>query len=187
MARCGLCGGFGRVAAGGIAGQLAEVFGAEIHECAPCHGTGRVSADKTGPVPRPRTPLPRADLSATLPGECLVEIHGFGRIRAVMRFLLVHDGTTQRFDARCDFGGVPGWVAKGEWTNPDPGNVIRFAGTQSSPYHLTTAYGWGATLNALRSGVLHGESIADEWTMWSRKLDVTTESEPSEIVRMAMR
>lgn len=171
MARCGFCGGLGRVAPGGITGQLAAMFGADVHECRQCRGTGRAAAEAAGSLPAQRVPDFRPGLIATLPGEWRMEVHGAGRILAVMGFVLTHHGTARRFEAHSDYGGLLGWQAQGEWACFAPGNVIRFTGTQSSPYLLTTDYRWGAALDARGPDVLHGRSVADEWTTWSRRAD----------------
>jgi hypothetical protein len=182
MASCELCGGLGQVAAGGMINRFAGVFGttvqAGVHECGRCHGTGR-AGDAGDPVPRPRTAARDAGLGRTLAGDWRVEIHGSGRILAVMRFGLGHHPRARRFDARCDFGGLPGWQACGEWTTLDPGNVVWFSGTQSSLYVPSAEYRWGATLDERERGVLHGDSVSAEWTTWTlnaEHLSLTGES-----------
>lgn len=170
MAMCGLCGGLGRVAAGGITARFAGMFGAQVRECGLCHGTG-LSCATGRTLPRPRAATPVSDLRATLPGEWLVEIHGSGRILSVMRFLLTRDGAAGRFEARCDFGGPTSWSATGEWTSLEPGDSLWFTGRQSSPYLPAAEYQWGAALQLLGRDVLHGASISNEWTMWSRTGD----------------
>ncbi|HET9139926.1 hypothetical protein [Actinophytocola sp.] len=171
MAGCQFCGGLGRVAPGGITGQLAATFGADVHPCRQCRGTGRAGPEGPAVLPAPRPPL--AGRVLALPGEWRVEIHGSGRILAVLGFVL----TAHRFEARSDYGGPLGWQAEGEWTRPAPGNVIRFTGTQSSPYLLTTDYRWGATLEPREHDLLHGQSVAGEWTTWSRTAAPASEAE----------
>lgn len=175
MVGCEMCGGLGRVGPGGIFGQFGDLFappgGLSVRECGRCHGTGRAGEAEQASVPGQRPATPGAHLSVVSPGEWLVEIHGYGRIVAVMRFLLTGKQTAHRFDARCEFGGLPGWEAKGEWKTLGSGDVIRFSGTQFSPYVPLTGYYWGATLARLNGDVLHGESLSAEWTMWSRQAD----------------
>lgn len=174
---CGFCGGLGRVAAGGITSQFAGVYGMDVRPCGQCHGTGRASPANHHFLPYQRTATAIPDLSAVLPGGWLVEIHGLGRILAVIRFLLSAGDPIQRFDARCEYGGLPEWRARGEWTVCSPGNVLRLSGAQSSPVLLTAGYRWDVTLDELGRGLLRGESISDELTVWTRKLDLTAESE----------
>lgn len=167
MARCEFCGGIGRVAPGGITGQLAAMCGAEVHDCRQCQGTGRTGLADPAPLPAPRTTSPRGGLITILSGQWLVEIHGCGRILAVLGFVLTD--TDRRFEARSDYGGLLGWSAQGEWSCPALGNVLHFTGTQSSPYLLPTDYHWAATLDTRGRDVLDGRSISDEWTRWSRQ------------------
>jgi hypothetical protein len=103
-----------------------------------------------------------------LGGEWIVEVHGFMRILAVLRFQFTAEHGSGRFNAGCTFGGPPGWEANGTWTVFDSGGSVRLAGIQSSPYLLTTDYLWGATLDELGADVLHGESISGEQTLWHR-------------------
>ena len=177
MATCGFCGGLGRVAAGGSTSQFAGVFGMDVRPCGQCRGTGMTDPVAPTILPWQRGSTANPGLSTVLPGEWLVEIHGLGRILAVIRFLLTAGDPTQHFDARCEFGGLPEWRASGEWTVRRPGNILCFAGAQTSPVLLTAGYRWDVTLDALGYGVLRGESISDELTMWSRKLDLSAESE----------
>ena len=177
MATCGFCGGLGRVAAGGITSQFAGVLGMDVRPCGRCRGSGLAEPADRQFLPHQRMATVRPDLSTVLPGEWLVEIHGLGRILAVIRFLLTAGDPTRLFDARCEYGGLPEWRARGEWTVLRPGNVLRLAGAQSSPVLLTAGYRWDVTLDALGNGSLRGESISDELTVWSRKLDLTVESE----------
>jgi hypothetical protein len=163
MPRCESCGGLGRVAAGGMNGQFAGVFDLNVRECAWCHGTGEV----TDAIPRPRA-SEEAGLTIALPGTWRVEIHGLGRILAVMRFVLDPNPAARRFEARCDFGGLLGWQARGEWIAGDAGNLVWFSGTQSSLYVPSAEYAWGATLTERESDILHGESVCAEWTQWTR-------------------
>jgi hypothetical protein len=185
MARCEFCGGLGRVAPGGITSQLGAMFGSEVHPCGHCHGTGQSGAEIGAALSAPRTAPPGAGLIAMLPGEWLVEIHGAGRILAVLGFVLTQHGTARRFEARSDYGGLLDWRADGEWTCPPTGNAIGFTGTQSSPYLLTTDYRWGATLDGRGRDVLHGRSVANEWTRWSRTADLEPEvpAASSQLVR----
>lgn len=191
MAKCGLCAGAGLVTAGGIDGQLAGVFGprdgAGTRTCGRCGGTGQVEDAEPVAVsiPTRRTAgagrtashaadraavatLATPDLADVVPGHWLVEVHGYGRILAVMRFTLDRAQTVHRFDARCDYGGPPGWEARGTWTVLPPGQAIWLSGTQSSPYFPPSKYHWGATLDAITNDLLRGESISDEPTIWRR-------------------
>jgi hypothetical protein len=175
MVGCEMCGGLGRVGPGGITSRFGDLFaptgGLGVRDCAWCHGTGWIADADPKPVPGQRTASPGPPLSDVLPGEWLVEIHGSGRILAVMRFLLTGKQSSHRFDARCEYGGLLGWEAKGEWMTLGPGDIIRFSGTQSSRYIPATGYYWGATLARLNGHVLHGKSLCEEWTMWSRQTD----------------
>jgi len=175
MTTCEYCGGLGRVAAGGITSQFAGVFKMDTRPCGRCQGTGRDEPAEQRLVPQQRTADPT--LSPILPGEWLVEIHGMGRILAVIRFLLTADDEIRQFEASCEYGGLPEWRARGAWTTRQPGNVVRFSGTQTSPFLVGVGYRWSVTLDALNHSLLRGESISDELTVWSRKLDLTTESE----------
>jgi hypothetical protein len=112
--------------------------------------------------------LPARNLAEVLPGEWLVELHGYGRIVAVMRFTLDHTRADHWFDVRCDYGGPPGWEARGTWTALPPGNALWFSGTQSSPFTPPSKYHWGATLDAVSIDLLRGESISNEPTIWRR-------------------
>lgn len=184
MARCGWCGGLGRVGAGGITGRFADLYGpsadSHVRDCGRCQGTGRLGETEPDPPPRQRTASPGLDLPGTLPGAWLVEVHGSGRILVVIRFQLT--GTSRRFEAQCEYGGPLGWEARGEWTTLDPGDAIRLSGTQSTPYLPATGYRWGVTLDRLGRSVLHGASLAGEWTMWSRQANPVVSSGQSEPV-----
>lgn len=146
MVKCDSCGGLGRVAAGGMtchAGAFWSPAGVSVRECRQCHGTGEAGEIEAAfrPMPAPRRNSDAAqriagsptaarvatqttrELARLLEGEWIVEVHGYLRLLAVLRFQLAARQESGRFDARCDFGGPPGWEATGTWTVIDPGKL----------------------------------------------------------------
>ena len=183
---------------GELTGVFGPSIGQGVRECGRCHGSGEVNDDGGGRyVPPPSVPSSRqeparyqatpaagppttltaertaarqevTDLSNALPGTWMVEFCGFGRVLAVMRLSLTRKWGHRRFEARPDYGGLPGWRAKGDWIVLPPGNEVRLSGTQSCPGWPIGQYRWGATLAAAGEDVLQGSSMVGESLTWRR-------------------